>query len=133
MAYKPVKIDKISLATFKSILSRYEQHIPASLKELDVFRSETITESLNERRKAKSSSSQSQTSDGKPDINNNKKIAGKPKKKGTQKTTKPQGAHLTKDELKKLVEWKLYVGFSALPIEYHHLELSHVSAHLSNQ
>jgi hypothetical protein len=111
MARKPLKIDSISLPIFKSILARYEQHIPVSLHDLDIFRSETLPQQLQERRKAYSPPPQSRSFDS---VKDSRIVKKSKKKKDAPKLSKPQGAHLTKDELVKLVEWKLYVKLSFL-------------------
>jgi hypothetical protein len=113
MPTQPLKIDTISLSAFKTILARYPEHIPATLSDLEHFRSQTITRTLTERRARKASKQVlnplTGTSGPTPTLRGKKK---KPSPPSPALVVKRDGPHLTKEELVKLVEWKLYVKLS---------------------
>jgi hypothetical protein len=78
-----LKTSSIALETFKDLLTKYPEHIPAKLDTLEKFRMQELPSTLQQRITSK-------------------------KHKGD--------IHLTKDELVKLVEWKLYESFPDLTI-----------------
>lgn len=78
--------DRINLATFNRLLAQYDDCVPKQLADLEELRLHTIPEALAER-------------------------AAVAAKGEEEEEEEEEGAYLEKDELKSLVEWKLYVLF----------------------
>lgn len=84
--------DRISLATFKRLLARYDGCVPKQLADLEELRLRTIPTALAERAAAAAAAAVDANAKGKE---------GEEEEK--------EGAYLEKEELRSLVEWKLYV------------------------